>query len=86
MSHIKDASLAPSGRKKIEWVRRFMPALTEIENRFEKGAGSVDPECLDPHLGHRCGDIVLRRQRIASCQVHFCASFGKHKPQTAADD
>lgn len=36
MSHIKDASLAPSGRKKIEWVRRFMPALTEIERRFEK--------------------------------------------------
>ncbi len=36
MSIIKDASLAPSGRKKIEWVRSFMPALTEIENKFEK--------------------------------------------------
>lgn len=36
MSMIKDASLAPSGRKKIEWVRSFMPALTEIENKFEK--------------------------------------------------
>ncbi len=36
MSNIKDASLAPSGRKKIEWVRSFMPALTEIEKRFEK--------------------------------------------------
>ena len=35
MSRIKDASLAPSGRKKIEWVRSFMPALTEIEKQFE---------------------------------------------------
>ncbi len=36
MSIIKDPSLAPSGRKKIEWVRSFMPALTEIEKQFEK--------------------------------------------------
>lgn len=36
MSVIKNPSLAPSGRKKIEWVRSFMPALTEIEKQFEK--------------------------------------------------
>lgn len=36
MSIIKDASLASSGRKKIDWVRASMPALTEIEKRFEK--------------------------------------------------
>ena len=36
MSIVKDPSLAPSGRKKIEWVRSFMPALTEIEKKFEK--------------------------------------------------
>ena len=36
MSRIKDASLAPSGRKKIEWVRSFMPALSQIEKQFEK--------------------------------------------------
>ena len=35
MSIVRDPSLAPSGLKKIEWVRSFMPALTEIENRFE---------------------------------------------------
>ena len=35
MSMIRDASLAPSGVKKIEWVRRFMPSLTEIERQFE---------------------------------------------------
>ena len=36
MSNIRDASLAPSGRKKIEWVRSFMPALSGIEKRFEE--------------------------------------------------
>lgn len=36
MSIIRDASLAPSGHKKIEWVRSFMPALSEIEKKFEK--------------------------------------------------
>lgn len=36
MSVIKDPSLAALGRKKIEWVRSFMPALTEIEKQFEK--------------------------------------------------
>ena len=36
MSIIKDPSLAPSGLKKIDWVRSFMPALSEIEKRFEE--------------------------------------------------
>ena len=36
MSIIKDASLAPSGRQKIQWVRSFMPALSRIEERFER--------------------------------------------------
>lgn len=36
MSIVKDPSLASSGRKKIEWVRSFMPTLTEIEKKFEK--------------------------------------------------
>ena len=36
MNNIKDPSLAPSGHRKIEWVRSFMPALGEIEKRFEK--------------------------------------------------
>ena len=36
MGRIKDASLAPSGLKKIEWVRSFMPALGEIEKQFER--------------------------------------------------
>ena len=36
MSIVKDMSLAESGRRKIDWVRSFMPALSGIERRFEK--------------------------------------------------
>ena len=36
MSNIRNIELAPDGRKKIEWVRSFMPALSEIERNFEK--------------------------------------------------
>jgi len=36
MSIVKDMSLAPSGVQKINWVRSFMPALSGIEERFEK--------------------------------------------------
>ena len=35
MSIVKDMSLAEAGRKKIEWVRSSMPALSEIERQFE---------------------------------------------------
>ena len=63
MSIIKDPSLAPSGRKKIEWVRSFMPALSAIEAQFEqekpfKGlriAVSVHLEAKTANLG-----LVLR--------------------------
>lgn len=59
MSIIKDASLAPSGLKKIEWVRSFMPALSEIEKSFEqekpfagmKIAVSVHLEAKTANLG-----------------------------------
>ncbi len=33
---IKDISLAPSGRKKIEWVSNFMPALNTLGEEFAK--------------------------------------------------
>ena len=36
MSIVKDMSLAPSGRRKIGWVRDFMPALSGIEERFRR--------------------------------------------------
>ena len=34
MSIIRDPALAPSGQRKIDWVRDFMPALSQIEARF----------------------------------------------------
>lgn len=63
MSIIKDAALAESGRRKIEWVRDFMPALGEIEKRFVKDqpfrglriAVSVHLEAKTANLG-----LVLR--------------------------
>ena len=36
MSIIRDASLSFLGIKKIDWVRSFMPSLSEIEKRFEQ--------------------------------------------------
>jgi len=36
MSIIRDPALAPSGHRKIDWVRNFMPALSQIEARFQK--------------------------------------------------
>ncbi len=36
MSMIKDPALAPSGLRKIQWVRSFMPALSSIEERFQR--------------------------------------------------
>ena len=36
MNIIRDISLAPMGLKKIEWVKGFMPVLTQIKERFEK--------------------------------------------------
>lgn len=36
MSIVKDPSLAPQGRMKIEWVREFMPALGAIRERMAK--------------------------------------------------
>lgn len=36
MSIIKDEALAESGLRKINWVRNFMPALSSIEQRFER--------------------------------------------------
>ncbi len=36
MNRIKDISLAPSGKDKIEWVRDYMPILNFIKEEFER--------------------------------------------------
>ncbi|MBP7175901.1 MAG: adenosylhomocysteinase [Thermoclostridium sp.] len=35
-SMIRDINLAASGKQKIEWVRRFMPILSHLEEEFKK--------------------------------------------------
>ena len=63
MSIIKNSSLAPSGLRKIQWVRDFMPALSGIEERFRREkpfagltiAVSVHLEAKTANLG-----LVLR--------------------------
>ena len=60
MSIVKDMSLAPSGRQKIQWVRDFMPALSGIEDRFRREkpfagltiAVSVHLEAKTANLGY----------------------------------
>ena len=60
MRIVKDMALAESGRRKIQWVRDFMPALAQIEARFEKEqpfrglrvAVSVHLEAKTANLGY----------------------------------
>ena len=60
MSIVKDMALVESGRRKIQWVRDFMPALAQIEARFEKEqpfrglrvAVSVHLEAKTANLGY----------------------------------
>src|SRR5512142_1820652 len=35
-SHVRDASLAPKGRLRIEWADKSMPVLAQTRQRFEK--------------------------------------------------
>jgi adenosylhomocysteinase len=60
MSIVKDMRLAESGRRKIDWVRAFMPALGQIEARFQREkpfqglrvAVSVHLEAKTANLGY----------------------------------
>ena len=82
MSIIRDPALAPSGHRKIDWVRNFMPALSQIEARFEreqpfKGlriAVSVHLEAKTANLG-----LVLK---AGGAEVHLTGS----NPLSTQDD
>ena len=71
MSQVRDMSLAPSGHRKIQWVRDFMPALSSIEERFRREkpfagltiAVSVHLEAKTANLG-----LVLRE---GGAEVHL---------------
>lgn len=59
-SRIKDITLAPSGRDKINWVREHMPILNKIEERLQKEhpfAGKRVAICL--HLEAKTAYMAL---------------------------
>jgi adenosylhomocysteinase len=82
MSIVRDEALAESGRRKIRWVRDFMPALGGIEARFERErpfaglriAVSVHLEAKTANLGY-----VLQK---GGAQVYLTGS----NPLSTQDD
>ncbi len=87
MSIIRDKSLAPAGIKKIEWVKEFMPVLSQIEKRFEKEkpfqglkiAVSVHLEAKTAYLGLvlRAGgaDVAITGSNVLSTKDEICAGL-----------
>ncbi len=87
MSIIRDASLAPLGVKKIEWVKEFMPVLAQIEQRFIKEkpfaglkiAVSVHLEAKTAYLGLvlRSGgaEVAITGSNVLSTKDEICAAL-----------
>jgi len=87
MSIIRDPSLAPLGLKKIEWVKEFMPVLSQIEERFKKEqpfagmkiAVSVHLEAKTAYLGLvlRAGgaQVAVTGSNVLSTKDDVCAGL-----------
>ena len=65
---IRDISLAPSGHRKIEWVKNNMPLLSALEADFraEKpfgASGSQDSISLQGAGSRRSPDVGYRQQQ-----------------------
>ncbi len=71
MSIVKDMSLAPSGRQKIQWVRDFMPALSGIEERFrrEKPFAGLTI-AVSVHLEAKTANLALVMKAVGA-EVHL---------------
>lgn len=68
MSAIRDISLAPLGRKRIEWVKDFMPVLSLLERRYKNEKpflGTRISVCvhLEAKTGISCAGFKGRRSR-----------------------
>ena len=71
---IKDASLAPSGKLRIEWADRQMPVLARIRERFEKERpfeGILIASCL--HVTTETANL-MRTLAAGGADVALCAS------------
>lgn len=82
MSDIKDVRLSPSGRQKIEWVKRYMPVLRSFEEEFAPQKPFEGYRmCVCCHLEAKTAYLI---QVIQACgaQVAACAS----NPLSTQDD
>ena len=80
--HIKDLSLAPLGKKRIEWAQRFMPVLKLLGERFEKEKplkGIKISACL--HITTETANLLLTLKKGGAI-VKVCAS----NPLSTQDD
>lgn len=81
-SVIRDASLAPRGRDKIEWAATHMPVLNRLARRMDDSgtlAGHRVAICL--HLEAKTAHLARTLQRLG-CQVAICGS----NPLSTQDD
>ncbi|MHB8417538.1 MAG: adenosylhomocysteinase [Myxococcales bacterium] len=79
---VKDLSLAPKGHSRMEWARRSMPVLSQIQARFEKEkplSGLRLAACL--HVTTETANLALAL-KAGGAEVHLCAS----NPLSTQDD
>jgi adenosylhomocysteinase len=83
---VKDISLAPQGKKKIEWVQRHMPVLEYIKKEFSKTKpfeGITIGSCL--HLEPKTINLGLTLQAGgAEVAMTGCNPLSTHDDATAA--
>ena len=79
---IKDLSLAPQGKRRIEWAERDMPVLRKVRERFEKERpfkGKTLAACL--HVTAETANLVWTL-KAGGANVFLCAS----NPLSTQDD
>jgi adenosylhomocysteinase len=79
---VKDVSLAPSGRLKMEWAGRFMPVLASIKKKFAREKpfrGIRISACL--HVTSETGNL-MEALKFGGAQVALAAS----NPLSTQDD
>lgn len=83
MKHaVKDESLSPRGKLKIEWAERQMPVMSLIKDRFEKEKplkGITVSACL--HVTSETANL-MRTLKAGGAEVALCAS----NPLSTQDD
>ena len=80
--HVRDLSLAPAGKLKIEWAEASMPVLRQIRERFEKEkplAGTRLSACL--HVTTETANLA-RTLAAGGADLLLCAS----NPLSTQDD